>query len=264
MILEAWPFLIGRNKTLDYQPVISPHFLSENRLSFLLAQAASGVESGPDSATYREIHGTKVGDLSLIFRVIQPKAGDYSLGGDEILVDEGSRPIRLIEGIVILGRLNRTTDFFITRSDLQTAHELVKTAYHEFWLTQVGYFDERVSQPFSLGQASDSEKAVKLAFEKPLIIRSRGTWYHLLVNMKFATVAVASLILIGISINFLMHSSPSKLPTPTPTPRPASTAIPSPTPTATPYPTPTATPSPTPTTVPIKPFLKKGFGFRET
>src|SRR5437660_3201509 len=166
MEIEAWPFLVGRNRNLGYMPIVSPPFLSERGLSMLLAEAAGGDESGPGDATYRESRGSEGGDISLIFRVVRAKARDYDLGGDEALKDRGGRSIRLIEGFVVRGR-KKTLQ--ITHGDLQMAHNLVKEAYRKFWDAD-DTFKEIASLPVSLPTESYSGEQVQLVREKPLKI----------------------------------------------------------------------------------------------
>jgi hypothetical protein len=167
MKIEAWPFLVGRNRTLGYQTIVSPQFLSEEGLSMLLAEAAGGDESGPENAIYREILRSKGEDFSLIFRVVRAKARDYELGGDEALKDRGGRSIRLIEGFVVRGR-KRTLQ--VTYSDLQTVHNLVKEAYRKFWDAN-DTFKEIASRPVSLPTENHSSEQVQLIKEKPLDLR---------------------------------------------------------------------------------------------
>src|ERR1700730_13969924 len=146
MTIKAWPFLVGLNNKLGYQTIVCPRFLSEAGLGLLLAETAGGDDSGPDSATRREILGSTVGDISLVFRVIKAKARDYGLGGDEVLLDRSGRSIHLIEGFVVQGRKSVLQ---VSPYDLQLAHELVKGVYHDFWQAQTT-FEEISLPPFEL------------------------------------------------------------------------------------------------------------------
>lgn len=202
MKIEAWPFLVGRNRNLGYQTIVSPQFLSERGLSMLLAEAAGGDDSGPDDAIYREVRGSQVGDLSLIFRVVRAKAQDYDIGGDEALKDQGGRPIRLIEGFVVRERANRIK---VTHGDLQTAHNLVKEAYRKFWDAD-DTFKEVASLPIDLSTESHSSEQVQLIREKPLELRP-----HPFLNVRSVAVVLIALILLitgGIVIYRIISPAP--------------------------------------------------------
>src|ERR1700730_13243130 len=168
MTIKAWPFLVGLNNKLGYQTIVCPRFLSEAGLALLLAEAAGGDDSGPDSATCREILGSPVGDISLVFRVIKAKAQDYGLGGDEVLRDRSGRSIRLIEGFVVQ---SRKSVLRVSQNDLQTTHEMVKGVYHDFWQAQTT-FEEISLSPFELTAEDQGASQLELIKEKPLDLHS--------------------------------------------------------------------------------------------
>ena len=106
MSVQAWPFLIGRSETQGYSVLVSPHFITAQRQSSLLAKAAVGDESAPKTATYREIHSDVLGNISIVFRIIKATGQYYDIVNEEILKDEGGRPIQLMEGFVVNGRID--------------------------------------------------------------------------------------------------------------------------------------------------------------
>lgn len=169
MTIEAWPFLVGRNKDLGYQTIVSPQFLSEADLAGLLAEAVGGDYSGLGSATYREILGSPVGDMSLVFRVVKAKAQDYGLGGEEVLFDRSGRSIRLIEGFVIRGS---SGGLRVSRNDFQITHEIVKDVYYDFWQAKTT-FEGISSQPFELSAENQESQQLRLIEEPPMDLRSR-------------------------------------------------------------------------------------------
>lgn len=76
MTVEAWPFLIGRNKTLGYQTIVCPAFLLDAGFAQYLAEAAGGEVSTPESAYSRTILGSPAGSLLLVFRVLKAHGQD--------------------------------------------------------------------------------------------------------------------------------------------------------------------------------------------
>lgn len=211
MTIQAWPFLVGRNKNLDYQTIVSPQFLTERGLSILLAEAAGGDENGPDEAYYREIHSSEVGDLSLIFRVIRAKAADYDLGGSEILRDKVGRPIRLIEGFVVQGGARKMKEEVIMPDTFEVAHNMVKGAYRKFWHEEDS-FVERSSLPFRLPVGSYTARPVELKVQEPFNLPAPPTNIAALLKKKRVIFAICLVLLIigGIVIYINISPTPSK------------------------------------------------------
>jgi len=150
MSVQAWPFLIGRSETQGYRVLVSPHFITAQRQSSLLAKAAVGDESAPKTATYREIHSNVLGNISIVFRIIKATGQYYDIENEDRLKDEGGRPIQLMEGFVVNGRIDNNRQIVVTEEVFNAVHEQVKRVYREFWYTTDSTFPERVSQPFSL------------------------------------------------------------------------------------------------------------------
>jgi len=99
--IQVWRFLVSRNQFLDYRTVVAPDFMCQANIASLLAKAAEGDLTNDDSVYYREIHGSKVGDLVLIYRVIEAQARDIDPETDGALKDSFGREIHFLEGLVI-------------------------------------------------------------------------------------------------------------------------------------------------------------------
>src|SRR5256885_1910542 len=112
MSVTAWPFLVGRTRNQGYQVVVSPSFLPEHSLTYILAQAAGGRDTPPGHVVYREIHGTKIGTISIIFCVIRAQKKDYDIDRDGGIKDISGRDILLIEGIVIKGKIKNSRNIW--------------------------------------------------------------------------------------------------------------------------------------------------------
>ena len=127
---NAWGFLVSRNQYLDYRTVVAPDFMCELGVSSILAKAAEGDITEKESGYYREIHNSKVGNLTLVFRVIEATAKDTGISGDGVLKDSFGREIYLIEGIVFKGII---PDILVTWENLEEIHKYLVEYYHKFW-----------------------------------------------------------------------------------------------------------------------------------
>lgn len=128
MSIKAWPFLISRNRYLDYRTVVAPDFISGT--TTFLARAVGGDLSEDGQANYREIHNSKDGDMTLIFRVIEANSTDIGEEGSETLKDSFGRAISLIEGIIVQGR---HSSILVNQEIFNYVHTEVVTYYRNFW-----------------------------------------------------------------------------------------------------------------------------------
>ncbi len=130
--IQAWAFLVGCNQYLDYRTIVAPSFMCESKTSSLLAKAAGGDLTEVGTAYYREIRNSKVGDLTLIFRVIEATSEDTGIEGQGVLKDLFGREIDLIEGIVFKGL---QPDVVVTHENLEEIHRHLIVHYCDFWNT---------------------------------------------------------------------------------------------------------------------------------
>jgi len=129
--IQAYPFLVSRNRSLDYRTVVAPSFFINEGLASLLAKAAGGNLTSPGHAIYREIQGTQLGDFTLVFHVIEANQKDIYPGREnEVLTDPFGREIFLIEGMVFKERSDK---FVITQETFDFTHEQLLNSYRSFW-----------------------------------------------------------------------------------------------------------------------------------
>lgn len=128
--IQAWRFLVSRNQFLDYRTVVAPDFMCQANIASLLAKTAEGDLTNDDCAYYREIHGSKSGDLTIIYRVSEAQAKDINAETEGVLKDSFGREIYFIEGIVVKGI---QTSLSITIENLESNHHQLVDDYCEFW-----------------------------------------------------------------------------------------------------------------------------------
>ena len=155
-MFEAWSFLISRNQFLDYKTVVAPDFMCRSGATGVLAKAAEGDSPELGIVYYREVHGSKVGELTLVFRVIEATSENTGIEGSGNLKDSFGREIVLIEGLALKGIVQ---DVFVSQTIFDRIHlELVKH-YQEFW-SQTTSQSATASELFVL-----SSEGVKLEYK---------------------------------------------------------------------------------------------------
>lgn len=155
-MFEAWSFLISRSQFLDYRTVVAPSFMCEAGATSILAKAAEGDLTDSGVAYYREVHGSKVGELTLVFRVIEATSENTEIESNGTLKDAFGREIFLIEGVVLKGIVQNV---FVSQPILDKIHlELVKH-YQEFW-------SQTTSQPATASELfTFSSEGLKLEYK---------------------------------------------------------------------------------------------------
>jgi WD40 repeat protein len=128
--IQAWRFLVSRNQFLDYRTVVAPDFMCQANIASLLAKTAEGEPTSDDCAYYREIHGSKSGDLTIIYRVSEAQARDINAETQGVIKDSFGREIYFIEGVVVKGI---QTSLPITIENLEFTHQQLVNDYREFW-----------------------------------------------------------------------------------------------------------------------------------
>jgi tetratricopeptide (TPR) repeat protein len=183
MSIDAWPFLVSRNRTFGYRTVVAPQFLHEQGAPNILMELAGGDVCSEEYAYYREIYGLKAAELTLIFCVFRAKEYHIGLESEKSLVDEHGRPIDLIEGIVLRGIVS---DILVTIGDLRDINDKIRKAYKEFWGETTKLPVTEASLPISLqmydnknqNTNEDLKELVKLIKLKPLHImpHTKSQW----------------------------------------------------------------------------------------
>lgn len=158
--IQAWGFLVSRNQYLDYRTVVAPSFMCQAGASSILAKAAEGDLTGKDFALYREIHNSKVGDLTLVFRVIEATAEDTGIAGNGVLKDSFGREISLIEGIVFK---ELVPDVIVTHENIEEIHKQLVEYYRDFWDCTTAN-SAILSEPLTL--QTDNSSSVCLKYNK--------------------------------------------------------------------------------------------------
>ena len=133
MNVEVWHFLVSRNRHLDYRTVVAPDFICKANISNLLARVADGGLTESNHGFIRQITGSKVGNFTIVFRVINGiEKYLNSEGRNETLKDSFGREIYIIEGIVVKG-IRSKKDFHITNQYIEEAHNFLMEGYRQFW-----------------------------------------------------------------------------------------------------------------------------------
>ena len=133
MTYQALPFLVSRNRTLDYRTIVAPDFICRNGISSLVSRVAGGDFTEQGTAVARKVKGSKAGDFTVVFRVLAALESDLDgQGSDKRLRDQFGREIYLIEGFVFKG-LKEASEIRLTNHDIDAVHRQLMEQYRQFW-----------------------------------------------------------------------------------------------------------------------------------
>ncbi|WP_217547208.1 hypothetical protein [Streptomyces sp. GbtcB6] len=124
---DAWPFVITRTASHDFQVVVGPRFLAETRTHGLLASVAGG-EVSDDGAYLREYRDRGGRSLWLLYRVVYLTGAD--VGRDVEYVRNHGRRTPLMEGVV---RRDRPRTGEATRELFHLVHGLCADVVKDFY-----------------------------------------------------------------------------------------------------------------------------------
>ena len=152
--INSWIFLVSANRYLDYRTVIAPDFVCEAKKTGLLSRYAG---SDLISQKIAYVSDATLGNLTLVFRVMEAIAEELEIEGQGVLKDSFGREIYLIEGLVFKGKIQ---EFQLSKDGFDNIHNQIKTDYQEFWkLTTSQLPNPSRSEKFS-GEISFCKEAI--------------------------------------------------------------------------------------------------------
>lgn len=172
MTEKVWPFLVSANNELDYREVVAPDFMCQENCTVVLRKAAGAKVTPQDTAYYRKIINSKVGDLTLVFRGVKAVATEADIAGDGILKDPWGREIYLIEGIVFKGNISQT-NIVVNSEDFDKVHSEVIKHYRQFWYES--FLNAYPSKEFSLSITTKGDDGFRLIqYKKDYISKNQS------------------------------------------------------------------------------------------
>jgi hypothetical protein len=131
MQIQVYPFLVSRNRNLDYRTVVAPKFMCDKGVAHELARAAGGNLTPIGYAVCREIQITPPDNLILVFRVVESNQQEiYANASHESLTDPFGREILWIEGFILQDKINLPN---LTLEAFETVHKQLLYNYRLFW-----------------------------------------------------------------------------------------------------------------------------------
>ena len=119
---KVYPFLVSRNRTIDYTVVVAPDFMINDNQSALLSRLVTGKPTS--KPIYRDVSVPTLGNIGIAYRVVR------AVDANGTLKDEFGRPILWIEGFALK---EDAKDYEVTDEVLDLAHSKVEKTFREFW-----------------------------------------------------------------------------------------------------------------------------------
>jgi hypothetical protein len=159
-----WPFVVGRGRTVPQRVILAPGFLVESECDYLLLRA-TGECPDPESVTpvtlSRKVIDDRIGEFTVVFRLARADPELVGQHGD-FLLDAGSRPIYLAEGMIL------REDIPVSGAAFQRAHAAAMNAFRDFWHADDRSAGPRYSEPLRLDKLTAGEPALALSVFPPI------------------------------------------------------------------------------------------------
>ena len=169
MPAQAWPYAVARGKVSGYQAIVVPGFLADAGLTYLLEYASEGEAGETGAATVREVIGTSLRPLSVVYRVVVARASRYGLEGDEPLRDQAGRIIRVFEGLVLRLPAGQVASLGLTVNDLEGVSDVSVPAFRRLW-TAPEAIDAEPATAISAGRADPGTGRLSLRLADPYVV----------------------------------------------------------------------------------------------
>lgn len=136
MNIKAWPFLVSRNKSIDYQTVVAPKFICDEGIHNILSLATKGELTEPTDAYIRAIEFSRNRSYIIVYQVVNATEQDINpLGEKALITDDFGRGIYLIKGFVLEEKYDKEDiEDMIRKQDIDDLyHKQLREYYTQFW-----------------------------------------------------------------------------------------------------------------------------------
>jgi hypothetical protein len=184
----TWSFVVARNRTLDWRPVVAPDVLVDEGSEFRLVLEATGTH--PIDITRRTWAESSPDAWSIAYRSVSAMRSFVGERGESQLLDRFGRPVFLIEGIAMRGESGLSEAACERLIDL--AHPDALAAFAEFWSED----DESEPPQRSTAQMPTEPRRVSEVAPAEAAARPGGTTCVRLMVGALAVALIATLVLL--------------------------------------------------------------------
>lgn len=154
---QAWPFIVARNATLDWRPILAPPFLIDAQADYLLVTETSGPDPELTQPSVTVVKSAQAGTITVVYSSIPATTELLGRQPAEPLLDRFGRPLHVVEGLVLRG------DYRDLPSGLQPTLERVRAEtlrlLPAFWDEEDEAAPPAPSQPMPISIAAQTTAA---------------------------------------------------------------------------------------------------------
>jgi hypothetical protein len=154
---QAWPFIVARNATLDWRPILAPPFLIDAHADYLLVTETSGPGPELTKPSVTVVKSARAGTITIVYSSIPATTELLGRQPAEPLLDHFGRPLHVVEGLVLRG------DHRALPSGLQPTLDRVRTEtlrlLTAFWNEEDEAAPPAPSQPIPISTAAQRTAA---------------------------------------------------------------------------------------------------------
>jgi hypothetical protein len=170
---HAWPYAVSRDEKSGYQAVVVPEFLADAGQGYVLEYASKGQASEPATVIVRELRGTVIEPLSLVYRVTEARIDDGPSLGDDAPQNQAGRTVRVFEGLVLQMPAAQVASAGLSGADLDAVAGLAAPAFRKLWTAQTRVEAES-STAICIGGTDTGARPLDVRLAQPWVVPLGG------------------------------------------------------------------------------------------
>lgn len=173
MSANAHPFVVARNKSLDWRPLLAPDPLIDAGEDYALVLETAAQH--PTPVTVRPWQDSSGAAWVLVYRSVAARQDFVGQPGTDQLTDRFGRALYLVEGVAV--RDGAAVSAERAQELVERAHAHAVPAFRDFWPSEDESVGVQVSRPFDpdVVESPDASSAPD-APDETTVARSWGPW----------------------------------------------------------------------------------------
>lgn len=193
--VKAWPFVVARNRTLDWRPIAAPDFLVRDERQYVLLRTMIP-DVAEDLAAWSSpahiVDDAQLGTMTVVSRTRLMTRAELGDDGNDPLIDSSGRDISVVEGLVVRGRYPDLATQLSGPSPATTAS--TNDYFRSFWTVDDEAWRAPGTESFILPVSLT--RAVHGSAETAALAAARPTGRY----FRVETIAGASVVLLAVAV----------------------------------------------------------------
>ena len=155
--MTAWPFLVSCNQVIDYNLLLAPPPLVQQKTFFDLLDVVRGSVPPDERLYWQTATIAPFGQVVLAYRSLWATEALLGKGEDKQLTDSEQRPIKMYEGLLFESPFSSPP--VVTAEDFSRLRQYTEVVFRDFWKAGRDASLLQLASPFPLAQLTPTNPA---------------------------------------------------------------------------------------------------------